>query len=101
MVYFIDSMPGDEDLFQALSVIKDSSGHRVHFSDHSLQVPSHSNHSLLTPQPRSVVGSETDVLLGDHAQFKSLEGGSISLGDQFTECNQVCILYVVFFQTVS
>lgn len=46
--------------------------------------------TLLLPQvPRLVPGtrSEPDILHKDQPQPYTLEGGSISLGDQFEECN--------------
>ena len=92
---YLPRVPDDEDLFHILSSMSiqtDLAGQAGNQPDHSLQVPAHSNHSIVTLQPRSTAGSETDVLYGDHTQFKSIEVGSISLGDQFTECNQVCIL---------
>ena len=74
-----------------MSIQTDLAGQSGNQADHCLQVPAHSNHSIVTLQPRSTAGSETEVLYGEHTQFKSIEVGSISLGDQFTECNQVCI----------
>ncbi|XP_053393728.1 RB1-inducible coiled-coil protein 1-like isoform X2 [Mercenaria mercenaria] len=73
------SVPAEEELFVALTNIQDPTVQWVDSSEPSLKVPQ-------GPRKLSRARSDSDAVHEEHMQPFSLEGGSISLGDQFEEC---------------
>lgn len=75
------SVPVLDDLFLALTSAQDHIEEWVESSKSAVTVPK-------GPHIISGTRSEPDVFSEEHLQPYSVEGGSISLGDQFEECNE-------------
>ncbi|XP_060577554.1 RB1-inducible coiled-coil protein 1-like isoform X3 [Ruditapes philippinarum] len=73
------SVPVEEDLFVALTNVQDPMVQWVDSSEPNLKV-------LTVPRKLSRARSDSDAVHEEHMQPYSIEGGSISLGDQFEEC---------------